>query len=285
VPFPHFDPVAFWIPTPWFSLPIRWYSLAYIAGILVGWRYAVGLIRNARIWDGARSPISEPQLEDMVLWVTLGVIVGGRLGFMLFYAPMTLITEPLQVFKPWEGGMSFHGGLIGVALALIGFGLSRGMNLFRLGDIAAPCAPIGLFFGRLANFVNGELWGRPTHLPWGMIFPNAGPEPRHPSQLYEAGLEGVVLFAITNAALRWGRLGNRPGAVAGLFLTFYGLFRFLVEQVRQPDAGLPQYPFGLSMGMILSLPMVAIGLWMLIRALKSPPYVETDLEAEPEAAQ
>ena len=172
--------------------------------------------------------------------------------------------------------MSFHGGLIGVSLALILFSVRRGIPILRLADVAAPAVPIGLFFGRIANFVNGELWGRPTDLPWGVIFPNAGPSPRHPSQLYEAALEGVVLFLILRLAthrLRWLR---RPGAVTGLFLVSYGLFRFGLEHVREPDFGMPEFPFGLSMGMILSLPMVLIGLGLILFALLSEPADDPD---------
>ncbi len=276
MPFPDFNPVALSIPLPWFTLAIRWYALAYVAGILIGWRYAVGLVRNSRIWGGASPPATDPVIDDLILWVTLGVIVGGRLGYILFYSTATLWRNPLQIFRTWEGGMSFHGGLIGVSLALILFSVRRGIPILRLADVAAPAVPIGLFFGRIANFVNGELWGRPTDLPWGIIFPNAGPAPRHPSQLYEAALEGLVLFLILRLAthrLRWLR---RPGAVTGLFLAIYGLFRFGLEHVREPDFGMPEFPFGLSMGMILSLPMVLIGLGLILFALLSEPADDPD---------
>ena len=276
MPFPDFNPVALSIPTPWFTLAIRWYALAYVAGILIGWRYAVGLVRNARLWGGSPPPANDQVVDDLILWVTLGVIAGGRIGYMLFYSTATLWRNPLQIFRTWEGGMSFHGGLIGVSIALIVFSLRRGIPMLRLADLAAPCVPIGLFFGRIANFVNGELWGRPTDAPWGIVFPNAGPAPRHPSQLYEAALEGIVLFLILRLATHRLRWLNRPGATSGLFLACYGVFRFALEHVREPDVGMPEFPFGLSMGMILSLPMVLIGLGLILFALLSEPAGDPD---------
>jgi len=260
VPFPDFDPVLIQIG----PLAIRWYALAYVAGILIGWRYAVALTRKASIWRGAAPTADEKQVDDLVLWVTLGVIVGGRLGYVLFYKPALFWTDPLEVFRTWNGGMSFHGGLIGVTAALVGFSLANRIDLLRLADLTAPCVPIGLFFGRIANFINGELWGRPTDLPWGIVFPRAGPEPRHPSQLYEAGLEGAVLFLILRWATHGGKLLPRRGAVAGLFLTFYGLFRILLENVREPDRDMPHFPLGLTMGIMLSVPMVLAGLGLFL---------------------
>ncbi len=285
MPFPDFNPIALAIPTPWFVIPIRWYALGYIFGILFGWRYAVALTRNSRIWGpGGAAPISAPQIDDLILWVTLGIIGGGRLGYIVFYSTATLWTNPLQIFRTWEGGMSFHGGLIGVSIAVIGFALRHRISLLRLGDFVAPCAPVGLGLVRVANFVNGELWGRPTSLPWGIVFPNAGLLPRHPSQLYEAALEGLVLFAIIRLCTHGLKLLNRPGAVAATFLTFYGLFRFAVEHVREPDAGMPDFPLGLSMGMILSLPMILVGLGLLAYALSRPPVAAPAPEAVDAAA-
>lgn len=276
MPFPEFNPIALAIPTPWFTLAIRWYALAYVAGILIGWRYAVAMVRNRRLWGAGPATVDDRGVDDLILWVTLGVIVGGRLGYILFYSTDTIWRNPWQILRTWEGGMSFHGGLIGVTAALIGFAISQKLNLLRVADVAAPAVPIGLFFGRLANFVNGELWGRPTKLPWGVVFPDAGAQARHPSQLYEAGLEGIVLFLILRLATHRLKWLNRPGAMAGLFLSFYGLFRFAVEQVREPDVGMPQFPFGLSMGMILSLPMVVIGLCLLMWALIRGPVEGPD---------
>jgi phosphatidylglycerol:prolipoprotein diacylglycerol transferase len=272
LPFPNFDPVAIAIPTPWSPLPIRWYALAYIAGILLGWLYAARLLRRTDLWGDA-APVTREGLDDLIIWLTIGVIVGGRLGYMLFYSTRTLWENPLQIFRTWEGGMSFHGGFIGFSLALVLYALKHKVNVLRLGDLAAPCAPIGLFFGRIANFVNGELWGRPTDVPWAMIFPAAGPVPRHPSQLYEAGLEGIATFLLLALGTRRFGFLKRPGLSIGAFLFLYGLFRFLLEHVREPDVGMPDFPFGLSMGMILSLPMVVAGLVVMGIALRAAPRI------------
>jgi len=268
VPFPNFDPVLIHLG----PIAIRWYALAYIAGILLGWRYGVGLIRNAKLWPPAAPPITTAQIDDLILWVTLGIIVGGRLGYVLFYGRGAFLSDPLEIVKVWHGGMSFHGGFLGVVVAIVAFARVNRVDMLRLGDLVAPCVPIGLFFGRIANFINGELWGRPTTLPWGIIFPGAPDAlPRHPSQLYEAGLEGVVLFAILLLAthrLHWLRL---RGAVTGLFILMYGVFRICLENVRQPDAGFDHMPFGLTMGILLSTPMVLAGAWLIWRSRRDPP--------------
>jgi len=260
----------------WFAL--RWYALAYIAGLLIGWRYMMALARRPGIWHPAgtkkpASPFSDTQVDDLLIWATLGVIGGGRLGYVLFYMPDMIWTRPLDiVLGITDGGMSFHGGLIGVALALYVFSRRETINLMRIADAAAVVTPIGLFFGRLANFINGELWGRPTDAPWGMRFATDPLcVPRHPSQLYEAFLEGVMLFAIINIATWKFRSLERPGLNAGLFLTAYGLFRALLETVREPDAHMPEALRGyVTMGMLLSLPMIAAGIWLIHRALKQP---------------
>ena len=278
---------------------VRWYALAYIAGILIGWRYAVGLIRNARLWGARGATATVAQIDDLILWLTLGVIGGGRLGYVLFYMlPLAdqraaLIADPLMVFKVWQGGMSFHGGEIGVALALSAFARAQRRDLLRLADVVAACTPIGLFFGRIANFINAELWGRPTNLPWGMVFCGkhirtyddgqciAGYHARHPSQLYEAALEGLLLFLI----LRWAthRAGwlQRRGAITGLFLVAYGTFRICLENVRNPDQGLDHLPLGLTMGIILSVPMVVAGVVLMWRGLREPPPPELSDIHEP----
>jgi phosphatidylglycerol:prolipoprotein diacylglycerol transferase len=267
VPFPNFDPVLIHLG----PLAIRWYALAYIAGILIGWRYAVLLVRDARLWAPGEAIVTPAQIDDLVLWITFGVILGGRLGYVLFYGRDTYLRNPLEAFQLWHGGMSFHGGLIGVCVALFAYARINRLDPLRLGDLVAPCAPIGLFFGRLANFINGELWGRPTTLPWGMIFPGAPDAlPRHPSQLYEAGLEGLVLFLILRWATHRAHWLPRQGAVTGLFLLGYGLFRISLENVRQPDAGLDHFPLGLTMGIILSTPMALCGGWLIWRALRAP---------------
>ena len=263
---------------------VRWYALAYIFGILAGWRYAVSLIRKPSLWGGRPPPVTSTQLDDLILWLTLGIIIGGRLGYILFYMlPLAdqrdfLFAHPLEIFEVWHGGMSFHGGMLGVTAAIVLFSRAQGLSLLGLGDIAASCAPIGLFFGRIANFINGELWGRTTDLPWGMVFCGrhiatdaaglcvAGEAPRHPSQLYEATLEGLVLFFVLRlAARRFGWLG-RPGAVAGLFMALYATFRIALENVRMPDAGLRDLPFGLTVGIMLSVPMFIGGAWLIWRA-------------------
>jgi phosphatidylglycerol---prolipoprotein diacylglyceryl transferase len=250
---------------------IRWYALAYIATILLAWRYVVGMIKDSRLWTYRPPPATPLEIDDLILWLTAGVIVGGRLGDVLFYRTDLIWTDPIEILKTWHGGMSFHGGALGVLIALLVFAWRNKIDMLRLGDIAAACTPIGLFFGRIANFINGELWGRPTTVPWGIIFPGAGPEPRHPSQLYEATLEGLVLFLL----LRWSTHGrkdlNRRGVVMGLFIAGYGLARTSLENVREPDAYMPTFPFGLTMGMILSIPMILAGAWLVWRGIKEPP--------------
>ena len=267
MPFPNFDPVLVQIG----PFAIRWYALAYVAGILLGWRYAVSLVKNERLWGGQTPTLTPLQIDDLILWITLGVILGGRLGYVLFYSTSLFWTDPLEILKVWHGGMSFHGGLIGVTVALIGFALRNKVEVFRLSDLVAPAAPIGLFFGRIANFINGELWGRPTTVPWGIIFPNAGPEPRHPSQLYEATLEGIVLFIILRIATHRLKWLQRRGAITGLFLLCYALARISLENVREPDRFMPHFPLGLTMGMLLSIPMALFGLFLLWRGLRQEP--------------
>ena len=266
MPFPNFDPVLLQIG----PIAIRWYALAYVAGILLGWRYAAALVANPRLW-ARRGPIATPdQIGDLILWITLGVIVGGRLGHVVFYTPELIWKDPLEILMVWHGGMSFHGGMIGVLVAVTLFARGARIDFLRLLDVVAAVQPIGQFFGRIANFINGELWGRPTDAPWGIVFPGAGPQPRHPSQLYEAALEGLVLFLILRWATHGPKLLNRRGVVAGMFAVGYGLARISLETVREPDAYLPNFPFGLTMGMMLSGPMVLIGLFFIWRGLREP---------------
>ena len=265
--FPNFDPVIFHIG----PLAIRWYALAYVAGILLGWRYAVGLIRKPRLWGGQTPVVNAEQIDDLILWITLGIIVGGRIGYILFYAPNLVWDDPLEIFQVWKGGMSFHGGFLGVVTAIVLFSMGNRIDMFKLGDIIAPAVPIGLFFGRIANFINGELWGRPTSVPWGIQFPQAGIEYRHPSQLYEAALEGILLFLILRFATHRLLWLQRRGAVAGLFMVGYGLFRISLESVREPDAQmLPFLRDVVTMGTILSIPMLLFGLWLIWRSLSQP---------------
>jgi len=263
---------------------IRWYALAYVAGILLGWRYVAGLIRRQSLWINRPPPASVEQIDDLILWITLGVIVGGRLGHVLFYTPSIIWRDPLEILKVWNGGMSFHGGALGVMAAIFFFCRANKLDIFRVGDLVTACAPIGLFFGRIANFINGELWGRPTTVPWGIIFPNAGPLPRHPSQLYEAALEGLVLFLVLRWATHSAKLLNRRGVVGGIFLVGYALARISLENVRQPDFYMPHFPLGLTMGMMLSAPMFLIGAWLIWRGMKEPLPPAMAAAPEPPAA-
>ena len=289
--FPEFDPVLIHLG----PVAIRWYALAYVAGILIGWRYVVGLARNAKLWQGSAPAATPLQIDDLVLWITLGIILGGRVGYVLFYDFASFAADPVEIVKVWHGGMSFHGGFLGVCLAIVIFSRANKLNMLRLGDMVAPCAPIGLFFGRIANFINGELWGRPTNLPWGMVFCNrrialmnsgdcpAGLLTRHPSQLYEATLEGLVLFLVLRWATHKAKWLPREGAVTGLFLTGYGLARVALENVRQPDRQMPDFPLGLTMGMMLSTPMILIGLFLIWRGLNKPPAPPAEIAPEAEA--
>jgi phosphatidylglycerol:prolipoprotein diacylglycerol transferase len=237
---------------------LRWYSLAYLAGILLGWWY----MRRLAVRPG--SPLSIQHADDFVTWATLGVILGGRLGYVLFYNPAHFLSNPLDVVKLWEGGMSFHGGVVGVVVAIAWFARRRRIDWIRLCDYVACVYPIGHFLGRIANFVNGELWGRPTDGSWGIIFPGAGALPRHPSQLYEAALEGLVLFAVL-AYLFWRtRARYYPGLLVGVFALGMGLARFLIEFFREPDAHLGTIALGLSMGQLLTVPLVAVGVFMIV---------------------
>ena len=268
MPFPDFDPVIFQIG----PFALRWYALAYVAGIVLAWLYVVRLIKTPSIWRGVAPPATQAQIDDLVLWATLGVILGGRLGYVLFYRPDLFWTDPLEVIQIWNGGMSFHGGTIGVLMAAALFARFNRIDLLRLGDLVVPGVPFGMFFGRIANFINGELWGRPTDAPWGVIFPNApGGLPRHPSQLYEAALEGLLLLLILRWATHGAKLLPRRGMVAGLFFFFMGLFRIVVEFFREPDQHMPEALRGyVTMGMVLSLPLVLFGLWLILRARREP---------------
>ncbi|MGX9964056.1 prolipoprotein diacylglyceryl transferase [Roseomonas sp. F4] len=256
IAFPVIDPVLIEIG----PFALRWYALAYIAGILLGWMLARRLIALAPV------AASREQLDDFVTWTTLGIILGGRLGYVLFYRPGYYITAPWEALYVWQGGMSFHGGMLGVILAALWFCRRQGLPALRFGDRVAPVVPIGLGLGRLANFVNGELWGRVSDVPWAMVFPTGGPEPRHPSQLYQAAMEGVLLFIILNILVRIPALREREGFVTGAFLAFYGLARFIGEFFRQPDAHLGFLIAGTTMGQLLSLPMMLVGAVLMLRA-------------------
>ena len=285
IPFPNVAPEIFSVELFGVTIALRWYALAYIAGLLIGWQIMLKLIRTARLWPMS-APMTADQVERLLTWIILGVVLGGRLGYVLFYQPAHYLTDPWQILKVWEGGMSFHGGFIGVVLAAFVFCRREKIPLLPAADLMAVATPPGLFLGRIANFINAELWGRPTTLPWGVAFPGDAAQlcdgvldvcARHPSQLYEAALEGLLLGAVLIWLVwRKGWLGF-PGRTAGLFFAGYGVARFVVEFFRQPDAqfvtagnplGLAWQigGFGLTMGQILSVPMIAVGLWFILRA-------------------
>ncbi|MDP2081717.1 MAG: prolipoprotein diacylglyceryl transferase [Pseudotabrizicola sp.] len=285
LPFPNISPDIFAIDIFGMTFALRWYAVAYIVGLIGGWRLVLDTQRRPALWHGP-APMTADQVERLLTWVIVGVILGGRLGFVLFYQPGFYLQNPAAILRVWEGGMSFHGGFLGVVVAGILFCRREGIPMLKAADVMALAAPLGLFLGRVANFINAELWGRPTSMPWGVAFPGEAAQTcpdvlgvcaRHPSQLYEAVLEGLLLgivllwLAYRRGWLKW------PGALTGFFLTGYGAARFVVEFVRQPDAqfiseGNPLglafqiAGHGLTMGQILSVPMIAVGLWLLLRA-------------------
>ncbi|ETX30089.1 prolipoprotein diacylglyceryl transferase [Roseivivax isoporae] len=287
IPFPPLSPELFTVSIGGLEFALRWYALAYIAGILIGWALAVRAVRRPTLWRNDTAPMRPEDVEALMTWVVLGVIVGGRLGFVLFYQPAYYLANPWQIPMIWQGGMAFHGGLIGVTVAFLLFCRRIGAPVLPTADMMALATPPGLLLGRLANFVNAELWGRPTDLPWGVIFPGDLAQAcgqaagtlcaRHPSQLYEAALEGLLLGGVILYLVFARGALKRPGLVTGVFAAGYGLARFLVEFVRQPDMQFqePGNPlglawhvngWGLTMGQILSLPMIALGLWLILRA-------------------
>jgi phosphatidylglycerol:prolipoprotein diacylglycerol transferase len=285
IPFPDLSPTLFEVEVFGLTLALRWYALAYIAGILFAWWVVVRAIRTPALWSGT-PPLTAEQAERFLTWSVFGIILGGRLGYVIFYDPATYIAAPWKIPQVWEGGMAFHGGFAGVAIAGIWFCRREKIPMLSMGDLLAMAVPVGLMLGRLANFINAELWGRPTTLPWGVIFPGEAAQAcegvvglcaRHPSQLYQAALEGLLLAVLLIwLGFRRGWL-KRPGALMGLFLLGYGLARFIVEFFRQPDAqfvtegnpvglALQVGGYGLTMGQLLSLPMIAAGVWFLARA-------------------
>ena len=283
IAFPSIAPEIFTLNLFGQTLSLRWYALAYIAGLLIGWRIALVAVRRGHLWPDGRAPMTAEQVENLLTWVILGVILGGRLGFVLFYEPATYLAEPARILRVWEGGMSFHGGFLGVVIAALIYCRRQGIALLSAADVMALATPPGLMLGRIANFINAELWGRPTTLPWGVAFPGEAAQTcagvvgvcaRHPSQLYEAGLEGLVLALALWLAARAGWL-KAPGLVFGMFLAGYGAARFFVEFFRQADAQYisPENPLGyvvqlgaagLSMGQLLSLPMLVAGVGFML---------------------
>jgi len=274
IPFPAVDPVLIEIGP--FSL--RWYALAYIVGIFLGWWYAKRLVGNQRLWGPAGSPMKPTDIDDFVVWCTLGIILGGRIGYVLFYDLPRYTEHPLEIFALWQGGMSFHGGFLGTVLAMVLFSRVRRIPTWSLIDVIAPSVTFGLFLGRLANFVNGELFGRVTDVPWAMIFPAGGPEPRHPSQLYEAGLEGIGLFIVLRILTHRYHKLQTPGFVSGAFAAGYGVARTFVEFFREPDIQIGYLAGGLTMGMLLSIPMIFAGIALMVWASRRKPAAHTAAE-------
>jgi phosphatidylglycerol---prolipoprotein diacylglyceryl transferase len=274
IPFPAFDPVLIEIGP--FSL--RWYALAYIVGIFLGWWYAKRLVGNQRLWGPAGSPMKPVDIDDFVVWCTLGIILGGRIGYVLFYDLPRYAAHPLEVFALWQGGMSFHGGFLCTVLAMVLFSRVRHIPTWSLIDVIAPSVTFGLFLGRLANFVNGELFGRVTDVPWAIIFPAGGPEPRHPSQLYEAGLEGIGLFIVLRILTHRYHKLQTPAFVSGAFAAGYGVARTFVEFFRQPDIQIGYLAGGLTMGMLLSIPMIFAGIALMVWASRRKPAAHTAAE-------
>lgn len=286
IPFPEISPDIFTITLAGREFSLRWYAMAYLVGLILGWRIIVSLMKRPALWGGT-SPMAPAKVEELLTWIVAGVILGGRLGFVLFYEPAYYLANPAEIIKVWNGGMSFHGGFLGVVIAAWLYARKNGLAPLRLADALAVAAPVGLLLGRLANFINAELWGRPTDAPWGVIFPGeaaqacataSSPCARHPSQLYEAGLEGLLLGLVLFVLVRRGAL-QKPGLVLGVFLAGYGLSRFVVEFFRQADAQFitPDNPYGhvfggpvwgITMGQVLSLPMVLVGLGFIIWAMR-----------------
>ena len=266
IQFPQIDPVAIALG----PLQIRWYALAYLTGILLGWAYAIYIAKKDAAKGGRPN---RDDIDDFLPFAVLGVILGGRLGFVLFYQPAYFLQHPMEVFQVWNGGMSFHGGAAGVITAVIVYSLIKKIPMIRLGDLMALCCTIGLFFGRIANFINGELYGRVTDVSWGVVFPGGGEQPRHPSQLYEAALEGLLLFTILSVLAHKAWVRERPGIIGGAFLVGYGLSRMFVELFREPDWYLGFVVGQATMGQLLCIPMIIAGICFIINALRTPPYV------------
>ena len=264
LPFPAFDPILIQVG----PFAIRWYALAYIAGIFVGWWYAKRMVNNQNLWGPAGSPMRAADIDDFVVWATVGIILGGRIGYVLVYDLPHFLADPAEIVAVWHGGMSFHGGLLGTIIAMTLFARSRKFPPLSLFDVIAPAVTFGLFLGRLANFVNGELYGRVADLPWTIVFPNGGPLPRHPSELYEAGLEGIGLFLVTWILIyRYRKLATR-GFVTGAAAATYGIGRTVAEFFREPDIQIGYLAGGLTMGMLLSVPMIVIGIGVMIWAAR-----------------
>jgi phosphatidylglycerol:prolipoprotein diacylglycerol transferase len=266
LPFPDIDPVIFTIG----PLAVHWYGLAYVAGILLGWLYARRIVQDASLWHKGTPAFTPEQLDDFLLWAAGGIVLGGRIGYILFYDLGSVLENPIRAVEIWNGGMSFHGGLLGTTLAIIVFARKNVIPLWSLFDVVAAVVPIGLFFGRIANFINGELWGRLSSMPWAVVFPTGGPFARHPSQLYEAALEGLMLLALLAYFVYRRKALKTPGLITGIFVCGYAASRIFVEFFREPDAQIGYLAGGwLTMGMVLSLPMALAGIWAIARARRA----------------
>lgn len=264
------DPIAFSIG----PLAIRWYALAYLIGIALSIGYGMLLVRQKSLWRANTPPYTPMQFMDFLFWSTIGIIIGGRLGYVLFYNPLYFIQNPLDIPAIWQGGMAFHGGLIGIVVAMYLFARHHKASFLSSLDLLGAISPIGLFMGRLANFINAELYGKPTSLPWGIIFPGTDGHPRHPSQLYEAALEGILIFLVLRFVthIRFGL--HRPGLIAGLFGIMYAISRYAVEHVRLPDAHIGYlWNNYLTQGMVLTIPMLLVGIVLLVIGLRQNPSV------------
>lgn len=266
LPFPNIDPIALQIG----PLAIHWYGVAYVVGILFGWWYSKRLVSDPLLWASGKPPMKPEDIDDFLVWAAIGIVLGGRVGYVLFYDFARYLQNPLDIFAVWQGGMSFHGGFAGTTLAMILFARSRGIPVWTMFDVIAAGVPVALGLVRCTNFINSELWGRPTDVPWAVEFPNGGPFTRHPSQLYEALLEGLVLFVLLRILTHsFGKLKS-PGFVSGAFVAGYGAARIFVEFFREPDTQLGYLLGGwLTMGMVLSLPMVLIGIWAMASARRT----------------
>ena len=257
LPFPLINPILF----QWGPLAIRWYALAYIVGLIAGWALIRRVVTDDSLWGGATRP-SRDSIDDLLVYCALGVVIGGRLGNVLFYDPQYYFSHPIEIFKVWEGGMAFHGGLIGALIGVLLFSRRYKAPALTVLDLCSLVAPIGIFLGRIANFIRPELWGRPTNVPWAVVFPGTDGQPRHPSQIYEALLEGVLAFVILYALAQRGAL-RRPGVLTGVFCIVYGAARIFSEFFREPDPQLGYLRWGLTMGMVLSLPLIIAGIGVL----------------------
>ena len=287
IQFPNLSPEIFSISLFGTEFALRWYALAYIAGILIAWHLAARAVKRPALWPNETAPMTPRQVEDLMTWIILGVILGGRLGYVLFYQPSVYLENPAQILRIWEGGMAFHGGLLGVVVATWLYARAQNIDKLKIADLVAHAVAPGLLLGRLANFVNAELWGRATDLPWGVAFPGRAAQDcgqalgeicaRHPSQLYEAAMEGLILGALILWMVYRRNAFHAPGRILGTFLAGYGIARFIVEFFRQPDAqfisdgnplGLAWQigGYGLTQGQALSVPMIALGLWFILRA-------------------